>query len=80
MVELQQECFEELKSVILTTALSRGGVFRDVNQVERQRESNKIECHINDCLTRFSHSLPEESSFLKDVIFLVNIVTVLVTR
>ena len=33
VVELQQECFEELKSVILTTALSRGGVFRDVNQV-----------------------------------------------
>ena len=33
VVELQQECFEELKSVILSTALSRGGVFRDVNQV-----------------------------------------------
>ena len=37
MVELQQECFEELKSVILTTALSRGGVFRDVNQVEKSK-------------------------------------------
>ena len=33
VVELQQNCFEELKSVILSTALSRGGVFRDVNQV-----------------------------------------------
>ena len=33
MVELQQNCFEELKTVILTTALSRGGVYRDVNQV-----------------------------------------------
>ena len=37
VVELQQECFEELKSVILTTALSRGGVFRDVNQVEKAK-------------------------------------------
>ena len=36
-MELQQECFEELKSVILTTALSRGGVFRDVNQVEKAK-------------------------------------------
>ena len=34
MVELQQNCFEELKTVILTTALSRGGVYRDVNQVK----------------------------------------------
>ena len=33
VVELQQNCFEELKTVILTTALSRGGVYRDVNQV-----------------------------------------------
>ena len=35
VVELQQNCFEELKSVILSTALSRGGVFRDVNQVTK---------------------------------------------
>ena len=34
MVELQQNCFEELKTVILTTALSRGAVYRDVNQVK----------------------------------------------
>ena len=33
VVELQQNCFEELKTVILTTALSRGAVYRDVNQV-----------------------------------------------
>ena len=34
VVELQQNCFEELKTVILTTALSRGAVYRDVNQVK----------------------------------------------
>ena len=33
VVELQVNCFEELKNVILSTAMSRGGSYKTVNQV-----------------------------------------------